>query len=974
MRDPAGEFVSALALLQYNALYRPASSNNNARIEFAFQRPDGSMYWSGCVGAARLVMRLASQRDQNDSAHDLMDSSAAIAQTAQTDPSAFRSYMDEVRQTQREHEYEGRDTFELPGRERWGVHNLVAGQSGLQQADLPLRTVQALGAVLSGSKRFARGPGAATRTTPDMFTLTFHRPGMNDEHEEFNHIISGQRRFVSDDFRTDEYTIYDNNFGAFRYDNFAQMAGALRAALSGVGRITTPANSAYIRYYSRTEDPNSSRTLQSLRNNAGNDPGAGPSNPNQGTHSSTVPPDPTLPPPNAGSLLGMRLLDETKKRSAQDYAQPRQLFRPSTFKPEQVRANSGFSTESTALEHVNLGTHASVLEAEPHIFDSSGYLGTFRDQGAALNRLPAQDGKPASGYLYDTAPSPNMVNVDASLGGKRDSGEFAAMGRIDWTQIRGWREVKDGQVGAYQRNPDYRWDVYDQTRTAGTQPQLARYRSDDPALSEPLFKSWVSKTKQDDGSEHVSLTQNANTAAARFYGHATNVLKYMEAQTKDRANYRGAFQIDADVDAGPEGKTGGLYAYNPSSTSWVYSGPAVKYANAVSQFRYGEDGRFHSASEPNRVLRVNSNGDLFLGNLPDEISSRNGVFEYTADHRLKHVEDGKYLTRSGYDKGVTVAPAGSGSASQWTVNDERQQPQGPFSVQRPPSYRGNVMLDPADGASSNHLYVYKMDEPETMQTYIGNSGNDSNNTNVRRFVYGEDGRFHDANDPARTLGVDSNGQVKLGKQPDPASRNGVFRYDSGRLIHEEDGKYLTRGGNQSALTVTGTDYGAYSRWRMNADNGMQVGLPAVNLNTFDAYPVDARQTLNDFVKDPDSTLPPGTNRFVTTLPGADASDTWEGSEDKRTGADKAARWLADNHAAWLFKDGYYGLASGPQTVEIRRLDGAKVGDLRTDPATGRTQWTTQPASPRSTFAVPDAIWSWVKQDESLDAGASAPAK
>ncbi len=968
--DPAGEIADPVSMQQYNALYRPSSENNDARLSTLANHND-QLQIRGCFGMTHFVMRLASEYGHEPQA-DLYSASAATLEMYHRGGAAGHDHVEsEVNRSQAGCDA-GYWDIELPNHERWPA-NFVRqrGQSAQAVSD---QVIDSLRGAFAANGPEAGASAQAPLPAADMASINFEQSATlaNGQTAGRAHIISVQRKFASGDYRKDQYVVYDNTYGAFRYNGFDQMARALndywRSPL--MAGVEPSMERGFINYYTRRPgySPEASRTLLASLNPDERGAAAGPSN--SSARLTSVPPDPTLPPPVGG--LGVRFTDETKKRAPAEPTQASQLFRPSVQSPEDVRRQGGFSAENTALEHVNLGTHATDLEAQPKIFDSAGYLGTFRDSSSAMSRLPGEHGKLA-GYIYDMAPSPNMVNVDASLGGKRNSGEFAAMGRIGWTQIRGWREVKDGKTGAWQRNPDYRWDVYDQTRTAGAQPQLAHYRADDPALGDPAFKSWISKSRGADGKEHVALTQEADNAAAQFYSHAVEREKYIASQTKDHANYRGAIRIAPSVDKGPEGDPGSIYAYDSAPASRAYAGPAVADPNAVHEFRYGEDGRFHSATEPNRVLRVNSDGQLFLGNLPDQPTSRNGVFEYTPDHRLMHVEDGKYLSSNGYDQPVTVRATGTGSESQWTVTDDRRNALKPFSVQSPPSYGGKLLIDPQDGSEHNHLYVSKHDQAESMQTYVGNSGDDSNNTNVRRFVYGEDGRFHDANDAQRTLGVDSDGNLLLGALPaNQDSRNGVFRYENGRLIHAEDGKYLTCGGSQSKLTVTDKDYAGYSQWRLYGDNGERVSLPATTLDTFSAYPPEGRSKLIDFVKDPDSALPAGTNRFVTVVPGMVADGKWEGNEDKLKDAGKAAAWLNGRHAAWLFKNGYFGVASGPDALEIRRLDGARVGRLQSDPKTGETKWITESAAPRSAFSVPDAIWDWVKRDEIATEQAGKP--
>ena len=974
--DPVGLLTSPMKLAIYNGFYQPSSANNNARL--IIQTPDAPGRATGCFGTTQLVMRKVSENTDNPNAN-LYSASSSMMAAFYRDRAAHNYIVGEVTRAQME-QHRGRLDIDLPNHERWtNTYGDPRAPFG-QRTDVTQSVIDNLRENFSIYGRTDPTTGAPAAPQIDMVSLASRTEISNGPtHSEGGHIISIQRSIARGDYLQDQYVLYDNNLGAFRYEGFNQLAYAL--SHSETGSLSSGATWmpywARINYYSPTRENSGPPplTLNSLEGRNPEGPGSSGYStthdwnnwdlqiePPTTTRQPTIAPDPTLPPPNPGAMLGSHLPGDLKKRDAGDPAQPDTLYRPSILSPDEIRKQGGFSLGNTTLGHVNLGTHAGDLDADSKIFDSAGYLGTFRNSSAAMGRLPGEQGK-ATGYVYDIAPSPNMVNVDASLGGQRNSGEFAAMGHLDWTQVRGWQQVNDGTPGAWQRNPDYRWDVYDQTSTAGAQPQLAHYRADDPALGDPVFKPYVSSTTQD-GKTHTALAQAPDEAARQFYVHANDRLQLMDSQVANRQNYRGAMQVAPDVAPSPEGNSGGIYAYDPSATSWAYSGPAIRNSNAEYQFNYGPDGRFHSTTEPNRVLRLNSNGQLFLGNLPDNANSTNGVFEYTADHRLRHVEDGKYLSRGSYDAPVGLSSSANEEASKWNVTDDHRRLLDPFSAQKPPSYSGSMLIDPTDGHEANHLYVQKPAQPASMQTYVGDSGNDSNNTNVRRFIYGSDGRFHDANNAERTLGVDTSGNLVLGARPaDPASLNGVFRYDNGRLIHAEDNKYLTRGGAQSALSVSADDKGDYSKWTMKDDNGARVTPPSVTLNDFNMYPPAAAHKFYRFNQDPDSALPAGTNRFVTQVPGIDTKEVWDGNENDMADPGKASEWLNRTHSAWLFQDGYYAVPAGSDALEIRRLDGATVGRLQRDATTKKVTWKAGPAAPHSTYKVPATIWDWLERDE-----------
>src|SRR6202012_3794415 len=118
---------------------------------------------------------------------------------------------------------------------------------------------------------------------------------------------------------------------------------------------------------------------------------------------------------------------------------PSALYRPSTMTPGEVAAQNGFQCERTALRNVSLDQHDFDVASKPYLIDSAGYLGTFSNERTAIARLR---GDVSDGYIYYVAPTPNMLDVNASLGSRSrvpEHFEIAAMGRIGYTQIRGWR-------------------------------------------------------------------------------------------------------------------------------------------------------------------------------------------------------------------------------------------------------------------------------------------------------------------------------------------------------------------------------------------------------------------------------------------------------------------------------------------------------------------------------------------------------
>ncbi|QYD73596.1 enterotoxin A family protein [Paraburkholderia edwinii] len=319
---------------------------------------------------------------------------------------------------------------------------------------------------------------------------------------------------------------------------------------------------------------------------------------------------------------------------------PDGLFRPSTLSPAELKTHGGFDSERTRVSDINLGVHDLDVAANPHLVDSAGYLGTFRKESTALERMP---GESKNGFIYFVAPTPNMVDVAGTLGARtraRWDGEVAAMGWIDYPQIRGWREVKDGVPGKYIPNPDYRWDVYDQTRLAKPQPQLSRAPINDDIWRKAGFISYVSGG--DKAGETRKFNEDPNVAHALFYDAAWEKVRELNRRQADGLDYRGPLRLHAYGSA--DGSKTEIYVdpNNKVQVNTLYSSYSTE-AGTRHDFSFAEDGRFHLIGDYNKVLRVGSDGYLFLGDMPSDPASLNGVFEYDRKH-LIHQEDMKLLT------------------------------------------------------------------------------------------------------------------------------------------------------------------------------------------------------------------------------------------------------------------------------------------------------------------------------------------
>jgi hypothetical protein len=363
---------------------------------------------------------------------------------------------------------------------------------------------------------------------------------------------------------------------------------------------------------------------------------------------------------------------------------PDGLFRPATTPPQELKAHGGFDCESTRIADINLALHDHDVAANPHVIDSAGYLGTFRNERTALDRLPGESG---NGFIYYVAPTPNMVDVPASLGENaraRSEGEVAAMGWIDYPQIRGWRVIEHGVPGKYVRNPEYRWDIYDQTRTSGAQPQLARFPVDSSAWREARFKPFVATGNQVGST--VRFNEDPNLTHALFYDAAWGKVRTMNSLQSAGLDYRGPLRMQA-YQAGDVTNTQ-IYVDGQNAVQVdTMKAPYTQKPRARHDFAMGNDGRFHLIGSYDKVLLVDHDGYVFLGDTPSDANSLNGVFQHDG-HHLIHQEDMKLLTTGKSSYTPFVDAVNHGARSGWHLHTANGTPVMPPQV-NVHSFRGS---------------------------------------------------------------------------------------------------------------------------------------------------------------------------------------------------------------------------------------------------------------------------------------------
>ncbi|WP_157763816.1 enterotoxin A family protein [Paraburkholderia aromaticivorans] len=469
-----------------------------------------------------------------------------------------------------------------------------------------------------------------------------------------------QRLNHSPDVARDHYELYDPNFGAYTYNNFEDLSAAIRGVYDGGYRAEGGVIGATTTWFAREADSAASGvrradiSLDDAERRAWSAPAAQLVTPR--VDLPTAPPDSR---PDIQTYVDQHI--EVKRSIGSTLAaDPWVLFRPSTDKPIEVVKRGGFDAAATPLRDVNLSLHNFDIASHEGETDSGGYLGTFEISAVAIDRQRHQS---EDGYIYAIAPSPNMVNVNASLGAHSlgaENHEFAAMGHIDNTQILGWwktNELKKGHLWHFYENPAFRWDVYRRMWTAGAQPQLARFPVDSAAWHEPEYKRFSAPT------------QEPNLAQAQFYLNARLQVYQLAARQSAGKDYRGPMTLQA---------YGGNYPYilyaDAGKYVWVYNkNYASNRANSTTQFVMGEDGRFHFANDYKKVLRVESDDSLSVGTIPADPRNLNGVFRVagTNPFHLVHEENLKYLTVGRSWATPFLTDYDAGNRSSWKLTDPR---------------------------------------------------------------------------------------------------------------------------------------------------------------------------------------------------------------------------------------------------------------------------------------------------------------
>ncbi|MBN3752052.1 heat-labile enterotoxin A chain [Paraburkholderia sp. Tr-20389] len=587
-----------------------------------------------CAGLATTAMQRVASRQSPDLAHAVRDLRDQL-----TDPATRQQSIEQIRHMHQQNRTT--TTTSMPGlTQRDGEADLSDGHDLADELQSQFETRHITN----------DGTGDEENTFAEV-TFSFANP-VDD------HVITIHRLHPSNDYRNDQYEIYDPNLGVFRYNSFQQMAAALVRLydngyrnLGGItnARTTYYADASTYHSYAPVAAGSRPRSLNTvpLGNFGSPRPGHG-----------LTPPDAQLPPPPDFSQPGPSGGRHTDlRRSVRDPSvrdpsvrnsfasrQPFALYRPSSIPPEEVKKQFGFDAGNTPLGNVNLEMHDYHVRYGKGNVDGAGYLGTFRDEDTATQKLAS--GNQKDGYVYYVAPTPNMVDVNGSLGnwaaGPNDR-EVAAMGNIQYTQIRGWRKVHDGKIGPYEANPDYRWDVYDKTQTAGARRELAGFSAENRTWGDTQHNPFASKMKRN-GRTFYKPNEDPALTTARFIQHANAQVQNVVDQQSLRMDYTGPVHIKPYWrNNRGEGSTR-LNFYSVGNGGY----PSVDSSTGAAsedELRFGPDGRIHLARDYTKVLRIDSYGNAYIGDIPKDKNDLNGVFEYSSSAgTLEHLEDHKYLT------------------------------------------------------------------------------------------------------------------------------------------------------------------------------------------------------------------------------------------------------------------------------------------------------------------------------------------
>jgi len=166
-------------------------------------------------------------------------------------------------------------------------------------------------------------------------------------------------------------------------------------------------------------------------------------------------------------------------------AVPEFVYRADTRTPNEVRRSGGFvargvdASRPGVVADLSLYSHATGHAGPQN--DYSGYVSTSSDFMRAYRWLWDQLSVFRTGYVYTIRPTALFLDVNGSLGRYldpiiRQENEWAAMGRIHWYQVVGWRSVAAPPDMPMTPNPQYNPNhIAFATPPIGAAPQMAHF-------------------------------------------------------------------------------------------------------------------------------------------------------------------------------------------------------------------------------------------------------------------------------------------------------------------------------------------------------------------------------------------------------------------------------------------------------------------------------------------------------------------
>lgn len=203
-------------------------------------------------------------------------------------------------------------------------------------------------------------------------------------------------------------------------------------------------------------------------------------------------------------------------------APPGLVFRAVQDAPEMVKSRGGFTADGAD------GLRPDQPPPDISLFDhvrgdstgfasyNSGYVSTTVNSQSAYKWIINHYNR--RGYIYYIKPSGNFININLTLRQftPYDTKEYAVLGMIRWQQIIGWRQVVDGYMQSFRRNPDYNKALFKRESIGGGEPQLAGFPQQHEAWSLDPWRKFATCTQHQD----VEVCVPAHTAqeqGEKFY-------------------------------------------------------------------------------------------------------------------------------------------------------------------------------------------------------------------------------------------------------------------------------------------------------------------------------------------------------------------------------------------------------------------------------------------------------------------------